>query len=302
MANLLPNAGFLDLATGWAAPGAVRFQVDEDRRGGAGRAALVADFEDVAVDETVEVSVSPNRRPEVTADAEIEVAGAFAAYLDGAAVPPIVSVLFRDEAADLVDAVEVDLTAPFDAHGVALWGLRQTYWQASLRLVVPTDAVSADLVISYQGAGDVTLVILKPQIAAVPPGRVEPLTWSPGPSDNVDLKLTEWPSILRALGRDTRAEARSALVEFMGDDAGRPASRRVTSDPARSCSFSVWCDPVQRAVLEAFARSAPEDFWFVEPDSDRLCVAKFASGGLPKLADPQGHMVRMEGVLWVETA
>lgn len=303
MTNLLPNAAFLDLATGWDAGGADRLTVDETTHGDWGRAALMAEFDDVTTDEVVSIAVRPNLRPRVTPGSEIEVSGAFAAFLGSEAHAPAVRIIFRDDAADEVDAVDIRLGPPFDLYGTALMGLRQTYWCAMERLIVPADAATADLEVSFEveAAGDVTLLMLKPQVCEVPSGRLEPLVWSPGPSENPDLDLEQWPTVLRPLNRDGSSEGRPALVEFLGD-AGRPSSRSITADPARSYTFSVWCDPVQRAELERFYRSAPADFWFVEPDSDRLCVAKFASSGAPSLAEHQGHMVRMEGTLWVETA
>ena len=61
------------------------------------------------------------------------------------------------------------------------------------------------------------------------------------------------------------------------------------------------CDAVQREALEAFARTAG-DFWFVEPDSDRLCVASFAADGAPRMVESRGPTVMMTVALWLETA
>jgi hypothetical protein len=62
------------------------------------------------------------------------------------------------------------------------------------------------------------------------------------------------------------------------------------------------CDAVQRATLEAFHRATPRGFWFVEPDTDRLCVADFADDGAPRLTEAAGPTSILSVALWLETA
>lgn len=306
MANTLTNAGFLDGTTGWTKTAQLTLTVDEITRGSPGRAALVATGVTTAANQTQTVSIDAACRGAVTAGIEVEVSGAFVATVDGAVVPVTATVVWHAAGGSVVSSETLTLREPqISRHGIGLKGVRNTWPTVRQRLTPPAGAVTADLRLSVTPAASgaaVVIALLKPQIAAVPPGRVEPLSWEPGVHVTSDLQRPAWPHALRSFDLGPDGEPLASGVEFQGESPGRPALRRTGLSPARQFAGSVRCDPYERALLDDFWRITPGDFWFTEPGSDRLCVARFAADGQPRMTEDKGEVATMSLSLWLETA
>lgn len=304
MSNRLPNAGFLDLTTGWTASAPLALTVDETNHGAPGRMVLRASGAATANGQTLTVQPWTAMRPDVAVGELIEGRAFVAAFVAGVAVTPEVRLLFRTAGAVQVSALPVPVTPPRMAfHGEGLTGVADTFRRAFLRATAPATTANATLEVRVTAnlGQAVEILILKPLLDGVPAGRGEPLPWDPGLQEAEDLQLAVWPEILRPFQASAGAEPKPARVEFE-TDRGRPASRRTDVDPVRRFEGTMRCDQVQRAALEAFARAEPGDFWFVEPDTDRLCVASFAADGAPRMVESRGPTVMMAVGLWLETA
>lgn len=304
MSNRLPNAGFLDLAEGWAASAPLALTVDETNHGAPGRMVLRGTGVATADGQTLTVQPLTAMRPEVAVGELIEGRAFVAAFVAGVAVMPEVRLLFRTAGAVEVSALPAPVSAaPLAIHGEGLGGVADTFRRAFLRAVAPATTANATLEVRVTAntGQAVEILILKPLLDDVPAGRGEPLPWDPGLHEPEDLQLAVWPEILRPFQASAGAEPKPARVEFE-TDRGRPASRRTDIDPVRRFEGTMRCDQVQRAALEAFARSGAGDFWFVEPDTDRLCVASFAADGAPRMVESRGPTVMMAVGLWLETA
>lgn len=329
MANLLRNAGFLELTEGWAATADAVVNVLEQGGGSPGRAVMRAVLTAAAPGEVLSLAPSVERRVPVQPGQVLEISAGVAAGRrasvtfaggsafssgatfisalgDGVSFCPDVELLFHDAAGDLVAVRPLATRAPgLTLHGHALGGIRSTFWGVFGRETVPAEAVTATLTLSATStAGDqaVTLLLLKPFVGLLPPGRSDPIGWDPGTHDDPALDLIAWPAVLKPFQASSTSEPRDWLVDFDAGP-GRPAQRTTSFEPARRFAGRVRCDPVQREALDAFARArGSADFWFVEPDSDRLCIASFAADGVPRLAESRGPTVMMELALWLETA
>lgn len=304
MSNKLPNAGFLDLTTGWTAAAPLALSVDETNRGAPGRMVLRAAGVATANAQTVTVQPTTAKRPAVNAGDLIEGRAFVAAFVGGVSVAPEVRLIFRTAAAGVISTLPVPL-APIrlTTHGEAIGGVSDTFRRAFLRAAAPATTATAtiDVRVTANLGQAVEILILKPLLAVVPVGKADPLAWDPGAHDAADLQLGVWPTLLRPFQTSPGAEAKPFRVEFEADQ-GRPATRRTAIDPARRFDGLLRCDSVQRAALEAFALSDVGDFWMVEPDSDRLCVASFAADGAPRMTESRGSTVIMNVGLWLETA
>ncbi|MGN6064881.1 hypothetical protein [Brevundimonas diminuta] len=293
--NALKNCGFLDLAAGWEATGGV-LAVDEASRGAPGRAALTATR---AAAGALMIRTRPADRAPTAGWGGYEAMAAVAALNDDSGVAVAVLVEFFDAGGAVVEARSVDVQpARLARHGLARAGLRITYGRAFDRGAVPPAAVTAGLSVQAQGA--TSLSVVKPMLAPAQAGRSEPLAWDPGPHDALELNRPRWPSILRAFASGPGAEPQADRTEFAAAT-GRPMARRTTASAARKYADAVRCDPVERAELEAFHASVG-DFWFVEPDTDRLCLASFAADGAPRLRQDLGEVALIDVALWLETA
>ena len=304
MSNKLPNAGFLDLTAGWTVSAALALTIDETVRGAPGRTVLRAAGVATANGQTLTVQPSTVKRPAVNVGDLIEGRAFVAAFVDGISVTPEVRLIFRTSAAAVISTLQVPVTpSRLTTHGEAIGGVADTFRRAFLRATAPAATATAtlDFRVTANLGQAVEILILKPLLAAVPVGKGDPLAWDPGAHDAADLQLGVWPVILRPFQTSPGAEPKPFRVEFDADQ-GRPASRRTAVDPARRFDGLLRCDPVQRAALETFALSDGGDFWMVEPDSDKLCVASFAADGAPRMAESRGPTVMMSVALWLETA
>jgi hypothetical protein len=241
----------------------------------------------------------------VTAGAAYEVSAAVLAIVDGVAVAPVAVVNWFNAGGSALTPTALTVSiAQILAHGEGRLGVRSAFRSVRQRVVAPAGAVKAEIGISTTPAASgstVVLGLLKPMVAPVVVARQEPLGFDPGLHDDVDLQLPCWPTELRAFDLGPGGQAQAGVVEFQSG-AGRPSRRRTDDDPVRQFTGSIRCDPVERAMLEAFWRDTPGDFWFVEPDSDRLCVASFAADGQPRMTEDKGFVSTVEVGLWLETA
>lgn len=293
--NALKNCGFLDLASGWEATGGV-LSVDESERGAPGRAALTATR---ATTGALMIRTRPSDRAALGGWERYEASAAVAALDGDSAATATVQIEFFNAAGGLIEARSVNVLPPhLTRHGLALAGLRTTYARAFDRAAVPPGAATAGLKAQAHAATSLSLV--KPMLAQAQPGRSEPLVWDPGPHDGPELNRPRWPSLLRAFAAGPGADPQADRTEFSGQS-GRPVMRRTTAAAARKYADAVRCDPVERAVLEAF-HARVGDFWFVEPDTDRLCLASFAADGAPRLRQDLGETALIDIALWLETA
>lgn len=304
MNNLLTNAGFVDQADGWAAaPGVAVLTVDEAERGAPGRVVLRATANATGFGEACRIAPAANTRPSVGGLASIEVQIACAAFVDGAATAPVARLVFLDGGGSPVTVYDLPLRAPQLARwGVGRLGLLDTYHRSAGRFPTPPGAATATVEVAGMATTSgqaVEVLLLKPFIG-VPSPAGSLLLWSPGSHRLADLMLTAWPGALREFDAGAGGEAKPWAAEFDAGS-GPPMARRTAKDPARKFSGKLRCDVVQRGILEAFA-AANAKFWMVEPDSERLCVARFAADGAPRLSETRGGWHHMEVVLWLETA
>lgn len=302
--NRLTNAGFLELTAGWTGSAGLGLSIDETVRGSPGRCALVATGTSGGAG-FMTVQPATGQRPTVTAGEVLEISAAVLARVAGADATPDVRVVFRTSGGTQVSAEAIAVTSPaLIQHGAGKGGLRETYFRAYARLTVPATATTAALEVraSASGSGQaVEIAVVKPFLDVVPIGRVTPIAWDPGQHSDDDLELPSWPQTLRPFQAQAGAEPQRATEEF-GDGPGRPQQRPTAVDPARRLTGRLRCDAVERETLESFWRATRDDFWFVEPDSDRLCVASFAADGAPRAGEVRGPTTMMDVALWLETA
>lgn len=304
MENRLSNAGWLDGATGWtAAPSGLTLSVDETQRGAPGRIVLKAKGTSTASGQAFRIVTAQSAAADVTGVSLVETSCAAAAFVAGAAVTPVVRLIFQGAGGEVLTVHDLVVRRPFlPRWGVALAGLQDTFHLAWGRIPRPASATKAVLEVGGASTANgqaVEAVLLKPLIAEAP-ATPHALLWSPGSHLDVDLQLPAWPGALREVEAGAGFEVKPGWVEFDAG-AGRPMSRRISTDPARKLSGRIRCDVVQRAMLEGFTGTAAK-FWFVEPGSDRLCVASWAADGRPRLAETRGGLHLMEFSIWLETA
>lgn len=309
MANRVTNAAFLDGQTGWASSAQLTRSVDESARGAPGRAVLKGAGTTSASNQQQHLSTASTARVTgLTAGQTIEAQCGALALVAGVAVMPSVRVVWYNDGGAELSVTEVPVSAPaLAAHGLGVAGLRETYYRAFGRVTVPASAVAAGLRVRVAPASSgaaVELALLKPFLDVVAPEAPSPRGWDPGVSANPDLQLAVWPEILRPFLASSASEPQPAAVDFTGAT-GAPVSRTLRLDPLRRLTGRLRCDAVQLAALQAFHRARLADrkpFWVVEPDSDRLCVARFAADGAPRVVDPRGPTSIVEVGLLLETA
>lgn len=303
MPNRLTNAGFLDEAQGWTSSAALALSVAETGRGAPGRLVLRGVGTATSNGQILVVQPATGSRPAAAPGETVEVSGAIAAFVGGVPATPTARLVFRDAGGSQVGATDLGVVAPAQPqHGVGLAGLRETFHRVFGRALAPASTATATVEhrVTANSGQAVEVAVLKPLLDAVPQGRREPLLWDPGEHVETDLQLDVWPGLLKPFQARGGSEPKPSRVEF-GSAMDRPVGRRTALDPARRYEGLIRCDPVQRAALEAFARTAG-DFWIVEPDSDRLCVGSFAADGAPRMAEARGPTVMMGVALWLETA
>lgn len=303
MTNRLTNAGFLDLAQGWTSTSALALTVDETTRGAPGRQVLRG-VGSVSSDGFQTIQPATGSRPAAAAGEMVEAQAFIAAHVAGVPVAPNPRLVFRNSGGSQISAVDMAVRpALLGIHGEGLRGLSDTFRRAYLRTAAPAGTATATIEarVSATTGQTVDLALLKPLVEAAPAGRSEPLLWGPGDHVEEDLQLPAWPSLLKPFQARSGSEPKPGRAEFESM-ADRPVSRRTSIDPARRFEGVLRCDAIQRAILEEFARTVPGDFWLVEPDSERLCVASFAADGAPKMVEDRGPTVLMSVGLWLETA
>lgn len=304
MGNRLTNCGFLDGATGWGKTAQLTLSVDETVRGSAGRAALVGMGQTTAPNQTQ--TLTSTLRADVNAGEVVEISCAVAAVVNGVVTPVSASVAWMNAGGGQVALSPLTVRpAQIERHGVGLKGVRNTYPTVRQRLAAPPTSSRAELRLSVMPAAagsTVVMALVKPQIAPVPAGRTEPLSWEPGLHGAPDLQLPAWPLEMRSFDLGPDGEPLASGIDFQGESPGRPSQRRTGLSPARQFAGAVRCDPYERALLDDFWRATPGDFWFVEPGSDRLCVARFATDGQPRMTEDRGEVSTLTLNLWLETA
>jgi hypothetical protein len=299
MKNLLPNAGFLDLTEGWTVTGGPTLSVDESGKGAPGRAVLRA-AGNASV--TGSVVLSASRRPAAASGQTWAAACSVVARVAGVEVTPTVRLAFKSSGGGSTGTAAAAVRpAELSASGLGVHGLRQTFLTAEAGGVAPASTASAtiEIVVPVTSGQSVEILLLKP-VAGIGPITTG-WVWDPGDHTAVDLQRPAWPDGLRPFRRGPGSQPKAWSHAFDAAT-GRPAQRRQALDPARRFDGTMRCDAVQRALLETFHRTTPRGFWFVEPDSDRLCVADFADDGAPSMTDAAGPTSIMSVGLWLETA
>lgn len=302
MSNALTNAGFMDGTAGWQGTSGLALAVDETVRGSLGRMVLKGTGTASASGQARWLSPAPAVRADISGAVLVEAAVCAAAFLGGAAVKPQARlVLFNAGGAEVV-AYDLPLNPPaLDLHGVAVAGLRDTFWRGYGVFVRPASAVRAALEVgttSSAASQSIEVVMNRPYVGASPARRI-PAVWGPGLHSNPDLARRNWPSDLPLVGREGGLPKPWAVAHDAG--AGLPAMRRASREPVRKLTARVRADAVQRQKLEAFAAGSGR-FWLEEPDTGKLCLAEFDAEGAPKMADHRGGLSHMELTLWLETA
>lgn len=307
MTNGLWNAGFLQGADHWTTVGGGILIVDETQRGAPGRAVLKASRLAATVGLTVPVEPAAADRVTVAAGDVVEFsAGALGllGLVEASAAPRAWAVFYNASGTVLETRPLVVRPPEVAAHGLGLAGVRASFYGVQQRETAPAGAAKATLrveAVSTAANQNVSVLLLKPLVGRIPAGRSVPLLWDPGQHDNTDLMFTAWPDVLRPFRGGGGGEVQPGRVEYQSG-AGRPKSRRVALDPVRKFMGQVRCDGVERAALEQFWREGPGDFWIVEPDTDRLCIASWAADGAPMMMEARGLTCLMQVGLWMETA
>lgn len=307
MGNGLWNAGFLQGADHWTTVGGGSLSVDETVRGAPGRAVLKATRLAATAGLTAPVEPIPADRVAVSAGETVEFAAAALGLLGIVEAPamPRAFAVFHGAAGAILETRPLIVRQPeINAHGLGLAGVRPSFYTVQQREIVPAGATTATLrveAVSVLANQTVAVLLLKPMVARVPAGRSVPMLWDPGQHSDDDLKFAAWPAVLRPFRGGGGGEVQPGRVEYQSG-AGRPKSRRVALDPVRKFMGQVRCDGIERATLEQFWREGPGDFWIVEPDTDRLCVASWAADGAPIMMEGRGVTCLMQVGLWMETA
>ena len=307
MATGLWNAGFLQGADHWVTVGGGALAVDETQRGAPGRAVLRASRLAATVGLTAPVEPAAADRVAVSAGEVVEFSAGALGLLGLAETPvaPRAFAVFYDAGGGVLESRSLIVRSPEVAvHGLGLAGVRTSFYAIHQRETAPAGAAKATMrveALSTAPNQTVAVLLLKPSVARVPSGRSLPLLWTPGPHDDADLSLAFWPEILRPFRGGAGGEVQPGRVEYQAGG-GRPKSRRTALDPVRKFTGQMRCDGIERAVLEQFWREGPADFWIVEPDTDRLCVASWTADGAPTMVEDRGLTFVMQVGLWMETA
>ena len=301
--NRLMNAAFLDGTANWTGTAQLTLSVDDETTGAPGRHALIGAGSSSANGQAQYVETAAANRPVVTAGEVLEASAWCVCRRAGVEIAPTAEVRWFNGAGSFLSASPLTVAAPYlTRHGLGRAGIRASFRRAMDRVTAPANAASAALrvaTVSTASAQAISLGILKPMLAAPTAGQRDPLVFDPGPHASVDLQLRAWPSDLRGVDVDSRSSPQAWAVEFQGD--GRPSRRRDSASPVRRFEGRVRCDPVERAILDAFART-DTDFWFLEPDSDQVCVASFTADGAPRVVEDRGEVSIVSFALWLETA
>lgn len=305
MANGLWNAGFLQGAAHWLSAGAL--SVDEQNRGAPGRAVLRASKVVPTSGASVQVEPAAADRVPASAGQTIELSVGALGLLGTVETPvaPRAFANFYNAGGEVIASRPLTVRAPeIGTHSPGRAGVRGSFYSVLQREIAPAATVKAGLWVEAQSTAanqTVAVLTLKPMLAVVEAGRAAPLLWTPGQHDDPDLAYQGWPDILKPFRSGAGGEPQPGRVEYQSG-AGRPKSRRVALDPVRKFVGQVRCDGVERAVLEQFWRVGPGDFWMVEPDTDRLCIASWAADGAPVMVEQRGPTCIMQVGLWMETA
>jgi hypothetical protein len=307
MANGLWNAGFLQGSDRWVTVGGGALTVDETLRGAPGRAVLKASRLAATVGLTAPVEPATADRVAVAAGDVVEFsAGALGllGVVEAPTAPRAWAVFYNAAGATLETRPLVVRPPEVTAHGLGLAGVRASFYGIQQRETAPAGAAKATMrieAVSTAANQTVAALLLKPMVTKVSASRLLPLPWTPGQHDNADLVFTAWPEILRPFRAGAGGEVQPGRVEYQAG-AGRPKSRRLALDPVRKFMGQVRCDGIERAALEQFWREGPGDFWIVEPDTDRLCIASWTADGAPMMVEQRGLTCMMQVGLWMETA
>ena len=306
MANGLWNAGFLQGAEHWTTVGGGVLTVDEALRGAPGRAVLKASRLAATVGLTTPVEPVAAYRLGVSAGDVVEFSASVLGLLGVVEAPaaPRAWAVFYNASGETLETRPLAVRPPeVTTHGLGLAGVRASFYGVQQRETVPAGAAKVTLrveAVSTAANQTVATLLLKPRVWFAS-ARALPPVWSPGQHSDDDLNFAAWPDILRPFRGGGGGEVQPGRVEYQSG-AGRPKSRRVALDPVRKFMGQVRCDGIERAALEGFWREGPGDFWIVEPDTDRLCVASWAADGAPMMMEARGLTCLMQVGLWMETA
>ncbi len=307
MPNGLWNAGFLQGTDHWATVSGGTFVVDEVSRGAPGRAVLRSSRVVASVGTTVQIEPAVASRAVVDAGEVVEFSAGALGLLGVAETPvaPRAFAVFYNGAGGVIESRPLRVLSPeVVGHGLGLSGVRASFYRVQQRETAPAATVKASLWVEAASTAPnqtVAILLLKPMVGRVAAGRALPLNWDPGQHDGADLAFASWPDILRPFRSGAGGEVQPGRVEYQAG-AGRPKSRRVALDPVRRFLGQLRCDGVERAALEQFWREGPGDFWIVEPDTDRLCIASWTADGAPLMTEQRGLTCLMQVGLWMETA
>lgn len=296
MGNLLHNAGFLEGTDGWSKSAALAFAVDESTRGAPGRHALVASGLTSAPNQFLAL-VSPVTA--VAGNGWVEAYGSVFSF-----GTPYFAVEWSGSGG-YISATTIPVTpAQMTTYGEAVLGLRETYARGYRRMQAPATATSATLVLGVAPAASgsgVGLAILKPYLGLVAGATGAPTPWDPGVHEEDGLMLPCWPSILRPFRAGSMGEPGAVRTEF-ASGSGVPATRRTGTVPRKKLKAQIRCDAVQATALDDFFNAAHPAFWVVDPESERLCVGRWAAGGEPRVVENRGVTNVIEVGLHLEIA
>lgn len=300
MGNGLRNAGFLEETAGWVGSAQLTLSVDDTIHGAPGRHVLIATGVTTGAGQTLSIRTAEADRVTVTAGQPVE---AFAGFAASHALS--LEIEWFDVDGDPVGTTPLSVRGPqLATYGEGINGLAETFWRGYARVAAPAGAVEAGLALGVtpgSSGAAVTLLLLKPYLA--PAGALvgEPTPWDPGLHEEAGLALPAWPSILKPFQAAPVVEPSATRTEFVGADGGA-VTRRLVAQPFRRFKGRTRCDAVQRAALDGFFAAGHPRFWFTDPETQQLCIARWAAGGEPRAGDVRGVTTLMEVGLHLEVA
>lgn len=252
--NGITNATFLEGTLGY---GGENLAVDEEVRGGPGRAVLTTTGTSIVGHYSQGISANQGDLVEASVLAE-----------NGS------SVFLQFE--NIPQNTEVPLKRVGD--GPASRGLPHTmsYFRAKLP-VLDTGRIRLRI------NGPAGLCISKPYLEVVQPSSRERV-WAPGPHQAADLNLPVWPSNFPQFKPDTVQVTPTPVRRMFAGDVPIPATTRMHMTPAYNFRGDLELSSVEYDQLERLCYEESEPFWFVRPDTKQLCHAFWAEDGQPSAA------------------
>lgn len=267
--NDLSNASGLDGTTGWATT-AGSVSVDETTLGGPGRGVLQAGAFGLSVGATLVLS---STGVAVVAGAMVEIAGLYSGNASTELALAIYSgstLLSRTVIAPVRTSTQTPRLGVPSRMAFA-YGL----------LAAPATG-TAKLEVKTTSAGGATNVYLsKPYLDAAWDDR-RGYVWDPGVTANADLtSLRRWPSTLPPVLLEGYSTKATAIRQGWSSDSDIEATTRMAGSSRCKLQGQMRLTLENYADLVDFCEASDDQFLFVRPDTQQLCLAQWLKDGQP---------------------